>query len=392
MYRPVTAVRVSVWGRAVGAIAPARERGVYAFEYDPSFLSSGIELSPLAMPLRPGAFAFPDLPRRAFLGLPPAFADALPDSFGNALVDAWMAREGVPRAAVTPLDRLAYTGRRGIGALCFEPERGPREAAPSALEMSELVEAARRALRGSFDPHADSLLPLLRVGTSAGGAQAKAVVGWNRATGEFRSGQFDLPDGFEHWLLKFCPEDDPEAGRREFEIHRRARAAGIDMADCALVPAAGREHFATRRFDRDGNRRHHVQTLAALARIPPGAGAGDYAQLFLCADALGLGYEAREEIFRRMAFNVAIRNGDDHAKNFSFLLREGGRWELAPAYDLTDTHFSDGPWSAWTDSHALAVNGKTAGITDEDLLAVAERFGVGSARDLIARVKDAARP
>ena len=164
MYRPVAAVRVSIWGRAVGAIAPSGERGVYAFEYDPSFLSSGIELSPLAMPLGPGPFSFGDLPRRAFLGLPPAFADALPDSFGNSIVDAWMAREGVPRGAVTPLDRLAYTGRRAVGALCFEPERGPREAEPSALEMGRLVEAARRAVRGSFDAREDSLQQLLRIG------------------------------------------------------------------------------------------------------------------------------------------------------------------------------------------------------------------------------------
>ena len=232
----------------------------------------------------------------------------------------------------------------------------------------------------TFDLREDSLQQLLRIGTSAGGAQAKAVIGWNRATDEFVSGQFDVPDGFEHWILKFCPEEDPEAGRREYDIFRRARAAGIDMADCALVRAAGLDHFATRRFDRDGNRRHHVQTLSALGPVP--VGTGDYAQLFLCADALGLGYEAREEIFRRMAFNVAVRNGDDHAKNFSFLLREGGRWELAPAYDITDTHFSDGPWGAWTDAHALAVNGRTAGITDADLLAVADRFGIGTAAAL----------
>ena len=343
------------------------------------------------MPLGAGTFTFPGLPRRAFLGLPPVFADALPDSFGNALVDAWMAREGVPREAITPLDRLAYMGRRGIGALCFEPERGPRDTEPTVLEMSRLVEAARRAVRGAFDPDSDGLLALLRVGTSAGGAQAKAVIGWNRATGEFRCGQFDLPDGFEHWLVKFCPEDDPEAGRREYEIYRRARNAGIDISESALVRIDGRDHFATRRFDRDGHRRHHVQTLSAIAQVPVGSGAGDYAQLFMAADALGLGYAAKEEIFRRMAFNVAIRNTDDHAKNFSFLLREGGRWELAPAYDLTDTHTSDGPWGAWTDTHALAVGGRRAGISDGDLLALADRFAVGTAPAVLARVKDAAR-
>lgn len=391
MYRPVSAVRVSIWDRAVGVIVQSRTRGVFAFEYDPSFLGSGIEISPLSMPLGRGVFSFPDLPRKSFRGLPPAFADALPDSFGNALVDAWMAREGVSRDSISPLDRLAYMGRRGVGALRFEPECGPAGEKPSAISMSELVETARRAVAGTFKPDDGALLRLLSLGTSAGGAQAKAVIGWNRDTGAFRSGQFDVPDGFEHWIVKFTPESDPDAGRREYDAFRKARLAGIDMSESTLVEIGGLEHFATKRFDRDGNRRHHVQTLSAMAGIPAGAGSGDYAQLFMTADALGLGYETMEEIFRRMAFNVAIGNIDDHAKNFSFMLREGGRWELAPAYDVVKTPLAaSGPWSEWENVHALSIGGKRSGIARDDLLRVADRFGVGTAPAILDRVFDVA--
>lgn len=383
-------VFVSLWGRRVGTIVPSPHRGVYAFRYDPAFAASGVEISPLSMPLRREPYAFPDLPADAFSGLPPVFADSLPDAFGAGLVDLWLAERGLSRREITPLDRLAYVGRRGMGALCYEPDRGPR-ATPSALEMRALVESARRAADGQLAdlPGDDALRAIIRLGSSAGGAQAKAVVGWNRAEDRYVFGDGDLPDGFEHWIVKFTPKEYPWRGETEMAMHDAAAAAGVAVPEARLVEVDRIRHFATRRFDRDGGRRHHLLTFAALAHVPPGMPCA-YEQLFLAADALDLPWEDREELFRRMAFNVLAGECDDHVKNVSFLLREGGRWELAPAYDLTGSRIpSADPWSAHAGVHQLSVNGRTAGIGEGDLLAVADRFGVGTARAVLARAKDA---
>ena len=260
--------------------------------------------------------------------------------------------------------------------------------------MRQLVEEARRALNGRLvtDTGADALREIIRVGTSAGGAQAKAVVGWNRETDSFLAGDGDLPSGYEHWLIKFTPQELPSAGEEEYAVYLKARAAGVAMSECRLYELDGVKHFMTRRFDRDGNRRHLVQTLCALQHLPSGGPRTLYSYdiLFETADALGLGYEALEEIFRRMVFNVYNREIDDHTKNFSFLMREGGRWELAPAYDLTGCHFSpgDAEWGDWQNQHALSVNGKFSRITDDDILAVGERYGIGTASKVLARVKE----
>ncbi|MBQ3810444.1 MAG: type II toxin-antitoxin system HipA family toxin [Kiritimatiellae bacterium] len=388
----VSRVYVSLWGRRVGMIVPAPRSRVFAFRYDPAFVASGIEISPLMMPLRREPYAFPDLPRGAFSYLPPVFADSLPDSFGTRLVDLWLSERGLSRNEISPLDRLAYVGRRGMGALCYEPDRGPR-ATPSALEMRALVESARRAANGELSslPGDDALRAILRLGSSAGGAQAKAVVGWNRADGRFVFGDGPLPEGFEPWIVKFTPKEYPWRGEAELAMNRAAAAAGIATSESRLVESGGLRHFMTRRFDRDGARRHHLLTFAALAHIPPGA-ASDYSQHFLAAEELGLPWEDREELFRRMAFNVVADECDDHVKNISFILREGDSWRLAPAYDLTGSRFpSADPWSAHGGFHPTSVNGKNAGITDADLLAVADRFGIGTARDVLARVKDAVR-
>ena len=237
----------------------------------------------------------------------------------------------------------------------------------------------------------DALREIIRLGTSAGGAQAKAVVGWKRSEDSYVTGDVDLPEGFEHWIVKFSPKALPDAGHREYEIYLKAREAGIDMSECRLLTIDGCSHFMTKRFDREGAQRFHVQTLCALRHLPPGGPRElySYETLFETADVLGLDYEAREEIFRRMAFNVYNREMDDHTKNFSFLMTEDGVWRLAPAYDLTGEHFSDGDdaWGQWQNQHALSVNGKFSNITDEDVLSVGERWAVGSASRVLQEVQ-----
>ena len=399
MYTPVPIVEVRIWRRAVGAVALDPGLGYYAFEYQPAFVRSGIELAPLTMPLGEASepFVFTDLPELTYRRLPGMLADALPDAFGNALIDAWMAREGVSKAQITSLDRLSYMGRRGLGALEFKPARGPKAAKSSAaIEMAALVESARRAVQGELDTdaHAEAALAqIIQVGTSAGGARAKAVVAWNPATAEIRAGQFDVQAGFEHWLLKFDGVGVDERlgvsrdyGRIEYAYHLMARAAGIAMSPCRLLEENGRAHFMTKRFDRDGNAKHHLQTLCGLAHLDYRQKAThDVSQFLMTIGRLRLGYPALEEGFRRTAFNVMTANCDDHSKNAAFLLREGGG-ELAPAYDVT---YAYNPTGEWTYQHLMSVNGKFAGITRDDLMAVADRFGVGTAPQVMRQVAEA---
>jgi len=399
-YTPVTVVEVRVWGKAAGAVALDPASGHYAFEYQPSFLRSGIELAPITMPLGGASapFVFPDLPEITYRRLPGLLADALPDDFGNALIDAWMAQQGVDTTAITPLDRLAYMGKRGMGALEFKPARGPRSTkSATALEMSALVESARRAVAGELDTdaHAEAALAqIIQVGTSAGGARAKAVIAWNPKTHEIRAGQFDVESGFEHWLIKFDGVGADERlglgrdyGRIEYAYHMMARAAGISMMPCRLLEENGRAHFMTRRFDRAGHTRHHLQTLCGLAHLDYRQKAThDVSQLMLVIDRLQLGYADKEEALRRTAFNVMAANCDDHTKNVAFLMREGGPWELAPAYDVTHAY---NPKGEWTYQHLMSVNGKFHGIARDDLLELGDQFGIGTAPAVLKRVDEA---
>ncbi len=398
-YRTVTAIEVRIWNRRVGAVARDPGIGYYVFEYDPAFVRTGIELAPLTMPLSAARdpFVFPELPEATYRRLPAMLADALPDDFGNALIDAWMASRGVDKARITALDRLAYMGRRAMGALEFKPARGNVKAPATAVRLSRLVETARRAVGGTLasdDLAHAALMQMIQVGTSAGGARAKAVVLWNAETDEVRAGQFEAAPGFEHWLLKFDGIGmDRELGvsqhygRIEYAYSQMARAAGIHIAPCRLLEENGRAHFMTKRFDRDGDRRHHLQSLCAIAHLDFRQRAThDASQLLQTVVRLRLGYEAREEAFRRVAFNVMAANCDDHTKNVSFLLRESGAWELAPAYDLTHAH---NPKGQWTYQHLMSVNGAFADVARADLLALADRFAIGTAPQVLARVAEA---
>lgn len=393
-------VEVRAWGRTVGAVTLDPASRFYAFEYDDSWVRSGQHLSPLMMPALPGVYVFPDLDPATFHRLPPLLADALPDRFGNALVDAWMADEGVPRDQITALDRLAYMADRGMGALEFHPPAGAPAQDATALQLADLVTAARAAVRGDIttSPSAhDALRQLIQVGTSAGGARPKAVIAYNPDTDQIRSGQVDAPQGFEHWLIKLdgvgtdpTRESDPFTagagyGRIEYAYHLMARAAGVGMAECRLLPEGPRTHFLTRRFDRGTlGSRHHVLTLCAMAHLDFNmAHTHSYGQYLQTIDALELGPVAREQAFRRIVFNVAAVNRDDHTKNLSFIAPEGGDWSLSPAYDLIHAH---NPRGRWTQSHQMSVNGKFDGIDIADLTTFGDRHLVPGYNDVIAEV------
>lgn len=394
-YRPVSAIEIRCWGSKVGIVAPDPACGCYAFEFFPDFARKGVELSPLMLPTRTsGPVVFPELPEATYYRLPAFVADSLPDKFGNALIDAWMARQGMSVGEFSVLDRLAYVGSRAMGALEFVPAiRGIDAGRPSALEAKDIVEAARKALVLSADDLAKdssaALSQLMRVGTSAGGAKAKAILGLNPATGEMISGQFNLPDGFEPWLLKIDTSESRPYGVLEFAYSLAARACGIHMEECSLMEIDGKRHFMTRRFDRlPGGERVHMQTLCAMAGLDYNMLAvHDYAQLFDTAKRLGLDEETHDQIFLRMVFNVCMCNNDDHAKNHSFTLRQGESWELAPAYDLTH---ANNPGNKWLAQHAMGVQGKHEDITREDLLKTGEEALVRNPAELIDQVLDVA--
>ena len=395
--------RVLLWGRTIGAVSLEAGRDHAAFQYAPAFARSGIEVSPLTMPFSDRVYVFPELPLRTFHGLPGMLADALPDRFGNLLIDAWLATQGRTPDGFSAVERLCYTGTRGMGALEFAPVLGPRPRKAARIEIEALVRLAsevlsqRAGLLGSFQGPARqrALQAILRVGTSAGGARAKAVIAWNRKTDEIKAGQLDAPPGYEYFLLKFdgMGEDSElgaskDYGRVEFAYYLMARKAGIDMSECRLLHENGRAHFMTKRFDREeGGVRHHMQTLCAIDHVDfKKKGTNSYAQLFQVISQLALPYEQKEEAFRRMVFNVMARNCDDHTKNLSFRLRQGSPWELAPAYDIT---FAHNPKGEWTNQHLMSVNGKFKGFTEDDMLRVADRFGIGTAKKVIADVQEA---
>jgi len=390
-------VEVRLGGRTVGALAPGQ--GVTQFQYDPAWIRTGIELAPFLMPLTGGSriYEFRGLRAETFFTLPPTIADSLPDRFGNALIDAWMQRQGITAAEVTPLDRLAYVDGRAMGALEFEPTNGPAAEPPTIIDLAALTVAAREAISSRLDGDdartTAALRTLLRVGTSAGGARPKAVLNLVDATGEFRSGVLPPRDGESAWLLKFDGATDEgtlaharQYTRIEYAYSLMARDAGIEMMPTQLLHEGTRAHFLTRRFDRPApGERIHMTTLCGMRALDNDlVGAHDYAQLMQTIVELGLGEDALVEAFRRMAFNVMAVNHDDHTKNHAFLMAADGRWSLAPAYDVTYANVAGHPYLG---RHCLGVDGEYALIDRDRMLRLADRFDIPYAKRELERVR-----
>jgi len=401
-----TTAKVNLWGRTIGAVSLSSDTTTATFEYDPAFSRSGIEIAPLTMPLSGQLYSFPALRPETFHGLPGLLADSLPDRFGNALIDAWLARSGRTPDAFNAVERLCYTGSRGMGALEYAPAIRLGVSGSAQLEIERLVKLAsevlthRNSLQVWFHDEGKefALKEILRVGTSAGGARAKAVIAWNPENNEVRSGQVKAGRGFEYWLLKFDGvsgnkdkelEDPKGYGAIEYAYYQMALDAGITMTPCRLFEENGRRHFMTKRFDRleDGGKLH-MQSLCGMAHYDFNqAGAYGYEQALQVIRRLGLPMASIEEQFRRMVFNIVARNQDDHVKNIAFLMDRSGNWSLAPAFDMT---YSYQPGGEWTSTHQMTMNGKRSGFLLDDFKACAKSASMkrGRAETIIAEVQE----
>ena len=392
----MTIAEVILWGKTIGAVSWDENSGRSNFQYDPVFAESGIEIAPLTMPLSNKIYTFPALPQNTFQGLPGLLTDSLPDDFGNALIDAWLAREGRSSKSFNPVERLCYTGDRGMGALEYIPARGPADKISKQIAIDALVELAseiltrRNLIQESFATpnREDALNEILQIGTSAGGARAKAVIAWNPETNEVHSGQLKAPEGFTYWLLKFDGvtgnkdkelEDPAGYGLIEYAYYEMAKAAGIQMMECRLLKENNRNHFMTKRFDReDSGQKLHLQTFGAMEHYDfKKAGAYSYEQAFQTIRKLGLSMNHIEEQFRRMTFNIIARNQDDHVKNIAFLMNKTGQWSLSPAYDMTYSYNPDGEW---TGLHQMSLNGKRDNFDAEDFSACAKTVSMKRGR------------
>jgi serine/threonine-protein kinase HipA len=393
--------KIHIWGHLVGAVAWNPSRNIGEFEFDPAFVKLGLDLAPLQMPInRTGQiFSFPGLNRETYYGLPGMLADALPDRWGNQLIDRWLAERGRSREDFGPVERLCYMGKRATGALEFEPVLSGARDRSVKVEIEHLVELAKEIIKHRSDlsvklsdGKTSAIREILRVGTSAGGARAKAVLAINPSTGEIRSGQINAGDGFEYWIIKLDGVtnqelgDPKEYGKIEYAYYLMAKAAGIEMTECKLMHEGDRAHFMTRRFDRLPNcRKLHLQSLCAIAHYDYNAPRSySYEQAFQVMDKLHLDYRQKEELFRRAVFNVMGRNQDDHTKNISFLMDETGTWKLSPAYDLIYSHH---PGNRWTDSHQMTINGKADDFSRADMFALAERAGLKNSEKVIKQVR-----
>lgn len=405
MVKKVDTAIVKLWGDIVGAVSWLDDRAYGIFEYDQNFLKKGLDVSPIHMSLddaRKGdaRFSFPSLNKDTYLGLPGMLADALPDKFGNSIIDAWLTRHGRDNASFSPVERLCYTGKRGMGALEFSPTMMGKYDTPVSVELAELVELTQKIMqeRKALDiqlgetehENADAILDILRVGTSAGGARPKAVIAMNN-NGNVMSGQAAVPKDYEYWLLKFDGVTDLELGeplgegsgfgRIEYGYYLMAKAAGINMTECRLLEENGRAHFMTKRFDRINGQKQHMQTLCGIAHYDFNmAGAYSYEQAFEVMRKLRLSKAEATEQYRRMIFNIVARNLDDHTKNISFLMDDNGKWTLSPAYDVIYSH---NPAGKWTSQHQMSVNGKRDHFSKQELIAVGESISLSKPEDII---------
>lgn len=379
-----TAAEIKLWGTVIGAVSVDSDDKTADFEYNPSFIQSGIQLSPVMMPLKSGVYRFPGLPYGTYHGLPGLVSDSLPDKFGNDIITLWLARQGRLPESFNAVERLCYTGKRGMGALEYYPVIATGSV-DETLNVSELVELASIVLQNRSNVQAvldecdkakmnAALSQIINIGTSAGGARAKAVIAWNPGTKEVRSGQTEFSKGFEYWLIKFSgvsgnkdkeDEDREDFGIIEYAYYLMAKEAGINMSECRILDDGKNCHFMTKRFDRDNNgNKFHMQTLCALAHMDFNqAGMYSYEQLFSVLNQIGAHHQDSVEAFKRMLFNIFSFNCDDHTKNTSFLMDKTGQWKLSPAYDVS---FAFNPNGFWTASHQMTVNGKRKNIAESD--------------------------
>ena len=383
----ITACEVYLWGTRIGVIYQDNHLSPGRFEYDKKFLNSGIELSPFMMPLSGRIYSFPELVRlEAFHGLPGLFADSLPDKFGNAVIEQWLISHGRSISSFSAIERLCYTGKRGMGALEYVPAT-ETAASDEDIDVTDMVELATKVLadkkQAVLDQNKAAVAQLIEIGSSAGGARAKAVISWNPKTGIIKSGQVKAGEGFEQWIIKFDGVskngdhglvDKKQYSLIEYAYYLMAIDLGIDMTECRIFSKDGLNHFMTRRFDRVAGDKVHIQTLAALKHYDYNRpGVCSYEAYADCARRLGIGKQGIEQLFRRMTFNVLCANCDDHVKNFSFMMDRKGTWRLSPAYDLT---FAYNPDNKWISRHQMNINSKASFITDADLIACGTGMGL----------------
>lgn len=395
----VDVAKVNMFGMPIGTFRWDERYEVAQFEYDSSFIGQRIEPSPIMMPVREGrVYSFAGLNRETFMGLPGMLADSLPDTYGRALFDRWLALTG--HTSSNPVETLCFLGKRCMGALEFEPAIDVTYDPNQRFEIESLVEVARDALneKTSFgvnltDDTKAAIAEILRLGTSAGGQRAKAIIAYNKMTGDVRSGQVEAPDGFDYYLIKLDGvsanagfRETENYGRLEYSFYKLATTCGIEMTDCSLIEENGRAHFLTKRFDRENGKKVHMQTLCALGHYDFRLLRGySYEQAFNVMRLLRLPYSAAREMFRRMVFNVVVRNQDDHTKNISFLMDKDGHWRLSPAYDMG---YAYNPNGGWTSMHQMSIAGKFDGITKEDLLKFAKTNNIKDAKEVIEQVTD----
>lgn len=390
----VDIARVNLYGQPVGTFRWDNNRQLAHFEYADSFIGKGLEPSPILMPVRQGRiYSFSDIGRETFKGLPGMLADSLPDTYGRALFERWLALTGL--SSGNAVETLCFLGKRCMGALEFEPAMDAPYSPDVRIELDSLVEVASEALseKEEFGANLDedrkaAIAEIVRLGTSAGGQRAKAIIAYNPQTGEVRSGQIEAPEGFEYYLIKLDGvtaeagfRETQNFGRLEYSFYRLVKECGIDMSDCSLIEENGRAHFLTRRFDRQNGDKIHMQTLCGIAHYDyRNPRSYSYEQAFNVMRALRLPYSQAQEMYRRMVFNVVVRNQDDHTKNISFLMDRQGKWSLSPAYDMG---FAYNPKGGWTAQHQMSVNGKFDDITRNDLLEFAKRNNIKDAAEII---------